>query len=806
MLFRSLLTVSILLLTVSCSEIFRTEQDDAALTQTTAVPTPSIWFLFGGDLGRPYAWISGPAGKYPVFNYSIKAQPIPGPGIRTLGDTADLTIELPRPLTGQNVTLEFPEVIYPFHPVRQPKITCRILVNGSPVKQLTASMPPAGKKPPQKTSLRLDIPSGLTNGHSLKIRFEYAKLKTAAELGGKGNHKPGIGFITLKPVPNRPGRAYFLVRESSPVKGGRQQVELELLQPLGGPKLPDRVSLEVRIAPYDRQSGFRPDDLLDLALQQEKDRWSILYGGLSAVTNVGYLPSSLQPAFYYPPKKLPKTNPPLPGPAVAAQKSQIMSDLQSIRGRVKEYRRDAAREERLQRLWLQRQKEYPLIPKVISPETGQEIERYQNRYRWGKCQNAFFALAKDYEFKRPAGIIHNIGALNELHRLLQSCNIQLIVMMIPDPECIAASALMSGGRLSEDPAALQCAATLLEYGIETVYADPAVLTSARVADRLFLYPSPVPDAELWAVLADLAAKRLSRFGDKEAFSENPPAHYRQIRNKTVFGDNCRWPEGVDCGEHKSGETAESLAVLRDGIPFEPDPASKILVIGGDMLNLPGPGHTFSGLLSMRLRYPVDELVPAGGVWLHNLPLVLLGDPVRWLAGKQVCLLMVSPRMLENDILPNLRTESELFAKLRRGKPVHRYKLPPKKTEIVLPAPDPKERRFVEKTRWNRFWSQFTGTPLMIEEDGRPQSAGEFAVPEKLTRSPFIFFAEIMGYPEQSVTMIVNGRKVPLLVESRIPYWSRPAAVELPAGTTSIKLEFSGRRGDLVRIRAIQLYQ
>ena len=799
----------ILLLAVSCSQFTGPEQDHAQQPLAKPVQTPQQWFLHRGGLGEPFAWISGKSGRYPVRNYRLNAVRMANAGWWTEGDSVDLLIELPRPLTGEDLTLDFPEVRYRFHRTVQPEITFQVKVNGRKLTSRTAKLPKIVRdRKPEASKLKLSIPARFTNSHRIRITFEFQGLHTAAEMGGKGMQKLGIGFLFLKPdsVKDQIGHAVFLVKNAGPVKDGRQAVELSAFRTVSGMAFPDPVNTELDPAAAGTPDGFRPDDLVDLAIQQEKDGWTVLYGGLSPIFRPGQLPHTSDPLFYYCPKKLPMSNPPLTDSAVDAQKKQILGDLKEIRSWIKEYRRDLAREERLQREWLQRQKGYQLIPKVISPETGQEVERFQNHFYWGKNSGAFFALAKDHEFKRPAsGIVNNIGALNALHQLLKSCNIQLIVVLVPDPEHLAAGMLLFNARTADDPVAVQCAASLLEYGIETIHSEPSVKKAGRAAERLYLYPSPVPGTDLWMILTDLTADRLTRFGEK-AFVENPPVHYRMQRAKTVFGDNCRWPEGVDCGEHQEGEVAEGRLVLRDGQSFQPDPASKILVIGGDSLNLPGPDHTFTGMLSMRLKYAVDELIPGKEAWLHNLPLMLQSDPVRWLGGKQVCLMMVSPRMLENEILPNLRTESELFAKLRRQKLVHQYKLPPKKAEIVLPEPVPNDRRFALKKLWNRFWSQFNGTPFMIEEDEQTLTVSEFSVPEKLTGAPFIFLAETMGYPEQAVTMIVNGRKVPLPEETYVPYSPRPAVGELPAGTTSIKLEFSGRRGDLIRIRKIQLYR
>ena len=506
-------------------------------------------------------------------------------------------------------------------------------------------------------------------------------------------------------------------------------------------------------------------------------------------------------------RKLPVVNPELPRSAVQAQKEQIAADLPLCRNRMKLIRKDHALEERLQRRWLAKQHDFELIPRIMSLETGQEIERFQKQYRWMNRSGAFFALPNQMEFTGGKGIAHNIRAVYSLQQLLNRCHVQLLVMLIPDANHIARCAFLPETSPLADPAALQCAATLLEYGIEVIYPDDAVLANMHRYERLFCYPDPRPETGLWKILAELAAKRLERFG-KKAFPEPEDTLFAERFGKTAFGNNYRWPEDVHCGDHKSGEPVQSQQVFRNGIPFSPDPKSKILVIGGSDLNLPGPGHGFSGQLSMRLKYPVDELIPGGEIWFQNLAADLNRNLVRYLAGKQVCLLLVSPRMLARNIFPDVWEQMDLFIRLSSSKPVHRFPLPPPRNDIQPPPPVSGDRLAEWKQHWNREWARLMRSfpaALRIEQDDQGQFFQQLELPENPTKKPFILVIRASGYPGQSNTLLVNGQKIPLL-NNTDKLGFRPAAVVLPPETRSVKLEFSGQRDNLLMIREIQLYQ
>ena len=512
----------------------------------------------------------------------------------------------------------------------------------------------------------------------------------------------------------------------------------------------------------------------------------------------------------YPASKLPMTNPELPSAAVRSQKERIAADLPVFRQRVKAIRKDRALEERLQRIWLEKQKQFQVLPKVISLENGQEIERFQKRFRWLRRKDTLYALQDQTVFAEEVEASRNIRALHALHELLKKCHIQLLVVLIRDANQIARNVFLPETGHIGDPVSLQCAAILLEYGIETIYPDDEVLAAVRHSPwQLFCYPHPQPEAGLWKILADLVARRLERFGKNAFVDPAGPSHFAERMGPTAYGGNYRWPEKVDCGPHKNGGTVESLEVFRNGTPFRPDPKSKILVIGGDTLNLPGPGHTFSGQLSLRLHYPVDELIPGGEVWFQNLASVLSREPVRCLAGKEVCLMMISPRMLTRHVFPDLTEQTALADRLRRSRPVHSFTLPKNKTVFRPADPLPADRLAQAKRQWNSQWLKLAGEKdtamIRIEEEGKPTGFMKVKVPERFSKRPFILILRAAGYPGQSNTLLVNGQPVPLLSNTDSMAF-RPAAVALPPGTAELKLEFTGSRDNLILIRNVELYQ
>lgn len=491
-----------------------------------------------------------------------------------------------------------------------------------------------------------------------------------------------------------------------------------------------------------------------------------------------------------------------------AQKNQIAVDLSVIRQKLKNRTRDHAAEERFLRFWLQKQKDLKRIPAIFSPDDGMEIERFHNKFFWGSQNGSFFALREKLVFMGEKSVSHNISALLALRDRLRGHRIQLFILLVPDAEQIAARVMIPQFDHSGSVTALQCAATLLEFGLEAIYTDDSVMEQLPFSEQLFCYPDPRPEAALWKILAGITVDRLSRFG-KNHFTESEDVHFSERRGPTAFGRNYRWPTGVPCGEHKNGEIIESLQVFRNGVPFRPDPKSKILVIGGEYLNLPGPGHTFSGLLSEALRYSVDELVLPGKGWIHDLPDVLRHQQGRYLTGKQAAVLVISPQTLADYSLPDWNQMEAVEQQLKKQKPVHQFLLKYPSDSLILPSAIPADRDHARKIRWNREWKSAaekkTATLVRIKESAAPQDFLTLDIPEKLISKPMTLVLDLAVYPEQSVVLSINGQEVPLPVRAdRIDF--RNIAVPLEAGTTRAALKFTGGRDNLILIRNIKLYQ
>ena len=498
----------------------------------------------------------------------------------------------------------------------------------------------------------------------------------------------------------------------------------------------------------------------------------------------------------------------LPESPDQVQKNRIEGDFPVIRQQLKNRTRDKAAEERFLRIWIRKQKNLKRISAVFSPDNGMEIERFHKKYFWASQNGSFFALPEKFVFMERKSVSHNISALLALRDRLRSRRIQLIILLVPDAGQIAARVMVPQFDSAGSVNALQCAETLLEFGLEAVYTDSAVMAKIPFAEQLFCYPDPRPEAALWKILADITVDRLSRFG-KEHFKESGDIHFAERRGPTAFGRNYRWPAGVSCGRHKSGETVESLQVFRNGVPFRPDPKSKILVIGGECLDLPGPGHTFSGLLSEALHYSVDELVLPGRGWIHDLTDTLRRQSGRYLTGKEVAVLVISPQTLADFILPDWNQQETIEQQLKTQKRVHRFPLKYPNDNIILPSAVPADRDHVRKTQWNREWKTAAGkktaTLVRIKESAVPQDFVTLDIPKNLISKPMTLVLELAAYPGQTNILTINGQAVPLPVNSgRIDF--RSIAVPLEPGTARAVLKFTGGRDNLILVRTIDLHQ
>ena len=723
--------------------------------------------------------------------------------IQTVADEAQMTIQPPHPVLKKDTVLEIPQLAFAFRG-KQQKFQAEFKINGVTVlrQEFTPKTP---------TSLRLKIPARLNQTVQMTLSIKFTGLYRQSELGVKNDQrKLGISFRFINDdyVLNNQKlfRAVFQVEQISPPRpDGIQKAKLGLLDQIYGPELPEALQLDLypaAIDPRDPLKRYQIGDRLELILLNRPGQPPlVLYGGaVSWIPDPTFLPSE---------KNRTIDNPPLPEEVRKAQKKQIGKDLPVIRQQVKNRTRDlAAAEERFQRQWIESQKEMQLIPAVISPDNGQEIERFHNQFYWGVRQGSFFALPRKYVFMGKSSVSGNISALLALRDRLQKSQVQLIILLVPDAGQIAARTLLPFFASSGSLSALQCTSSLLEFGLEAVYLDDIILSKTSIAERLFCYPDPRPEAALWRILAAAAADRLSRFG-KDHFVEKEANHYSERRGPTAFGKNYRWPSEVDCGSHKNGDIVESVQVFRNGVPFQPDPQSGILVIGGENLNLPGPGHTFSGLLSKELHYSVDELVLPGENWIGNLPAVFLRQPHRFLSGKQTVILVVSPDTLSKHVLPNLNEMEEQERAWKERKPVHQFALKYRNDNIIPPKPlagDPNYTRKIEQNNaWIRAFFRTPAARIRIRKNEIPQNFLSLDIPGKLRSKPMMLVMDLAPYPGQTNVLTINGHKIPLPINLLRPHFRR-IAVPLKAGTVKADIKFTGSQDNLLMVRDVSLYQ
>jgi hypothetical protein len=799
MFLRILIVPAVLLaFTLSCSSVSRPGNGNEH-RKPSKRPVTS-WFLTDNDIFHAFAWFHCGNQKFQLGNYRL------GPGFQlngpwwiwTIEDQAHMTIRPPLPVLKKDTVLEIPKLALAFRG-KQNKFQAEFIINGETVLRQEFT-------PKSPTSLRLQIPARLNQTGLMTLSIRLTGVYRQSELGLKSDQrKLGIGFCFVQDDLIRDkqklSRAVFQVEQITPPDpDGIQKARLQLLDHIYGPALPENLSLDLypaAIDPKDPVKRYQPGDRLELILLNRPGQPpQTLYGGA-----VSWIPD---PSFLPPRKSRTIDNPPLPEKVMKAQKEQIGKELPGIRRRVKNRTRDLAAEERFQRIWIQKQNELQLIPAVISPDNGQEIERFQNQFYWGVRHGGFFALPRKFSFMERQSVSGNISALLSFRDLLQKNQIQLIILLVPDAGQIAARALIPAFESCGSLSALQCAASLLGFGLEAVYTDDLVMSKISIAERLFCYPDPRPEAALWRILAAAAADRLSRFG-KNHFTEAEDNHYAERRAPTVFGKNYRWPAGVDCGSHKDNETVESLQVFRNGVPFRPDPQSAILVIGGGNLNLPGPGHTFSGLLSKELHYSVDELVLPGKDWIVHLPLVIYREPYRYMSGKQAVILVISPDTLASSAMPDLK----LLEAQKKQKPVHHFALQYRNDDTVLPVTEAGNRvpagEIARRKAWNHSFSRTSAAGIRIRENSVPQDFLTLDIPEKLRANPMTLVLYAAAYPGQANTLTVNGHEIPLPVNLQRHHFRR-IAVPLEAGTAKAVIKISGKQGNLLMIHDVTLYQ
>lgn len=767
----------------------------------------SRWVLYYGTLSRAFARIHCGNEVLQLNNYRLASGFSQTEAWRfwTASNQAVLEFLPPPSMLKKDLILEIPQMDFAFKGPQQ-KIQAEFLVGGKPLLKHEFT-------PKSPVSLQLKIPAALNQAKGMTLTIRINGIRRQSELGGTDPRRLGIGFRFLKDdillFQAKVTKALFRIEKISPPDPqGIQTAELRLMNHYFGPRPQDVLKTGLHTAALEADAGirqYRKGDYLELFLQNGKGAPVIIAGGPVLPEPAACGLTDFSSCF---PEMNTAGGPSVPENVRTAQKQQIMADLPGVRNRLKNLVRDRALDERFQRVWLQLQKKLEPVPRVFSPDDGQEIERFQNLYFWGTRRGSFFALPGKFVFAERKSVTHNITALLSIRDLLKAHGIQLIVLLRPDADQIAARALVPAFSRTADLTSLQCTASLLEFGLETVFADDEVMAVLPSAERFFCYPSNRPEAALWKVLAGLTAKRLERFG-KDAFKEADPAHYSEKNEPTAFGKNYRWPEKVSCGEHKNDEIVESLRVYRNGQPFRPDPKSEILVMGGRDLRYPGPGHTFAEQLSFRLKYPVDELVIDSESCLPNLPAELSCGSARYLTGKKVCILALPAKILADDILPDLRQRQEIYRHLRGRKAVHNFKWTFRNDDPKPPVYGPQDRERFEKWLRNRDWMWMIHrnrqSVVRIRETGQLRDFVTLAIPRANRGKPSTLVIEAACFPGQATMLVVNNEKIPLMSNGgTINYY--PAAVELPPGTREVKLKFSGRRDNLILVRGISLYQ
>lgn len=731
-------------------------------------------------------------------------------GIWTDADTAELDIAMPLPFLNRKVTVQFPAAMFIIYG-KQQKYTVQVDCGKVRLLRQEISMP-------LPENLQFDLPAELNRTPRLRLTFHFSGIHKITELGGQDERKLGIGlrYTGTENWNNQVCVTAVVEKITDPDSNAVQQAEIRVLERLSGSEPVFRAGVEISALAADPAAAsprFNAGDRLLLTMRKKENGClQVLYGGYAPADALAEneLPGNADAADYVSPFGSP-FNPELPENAVREQRRILTEDFRQIRQQLKNQNRDPALEERILRSWLQQKKKYQILPKFISPESGQEIERFQNSFVWGENTDGVpFALPLKFDYLRIGNISPNITAMAALHSLFRRHNIQLMVLLQPNGQQTAARALVPEASPYGDKLALQCAAMLLEYGIETICAGDALFYSPESRNPLFCYPdASIPAQGLWDTLAKLTAGRLQRF--EQTFTVQPEPRFSVRRVPTAFGKNYCWPAENKTGGYRSGAVVETEEILMNGQTFRPDPASRILVIGSHTLDYPGPGHSFAATLSRQLQYPVDQLTLRGNALVQSLPQTLLENPSRWLKGKQICLLVVPPEMLADCLLPDiLRLDAE-YSKTAGRKRLCTLDYSGS-AELSYPRDiAPADILNAEKHRWNRLWNfklrtagKLAGT-VRIRQSGKAQPFHRYVLPENRSGKPVSAVIEVAVYPEQTSRIILNGEEIPLFAESG-PARFRPVILELPADAAFLDIQFSGEADNIIAVRSVALYQ
>jgi len=411
-------------------------------------------------------------------------------------------------------------------------------------------------------------------------------------------------------------------------------------------------------------------------------------------------------------------------------------------------------------------------------------------YVWRKVGNSFWCLPEEYRFTPYYSPIRpeNMAALVALREFLNVHGCQLIVSLIPHAYDIAARVINPTFREVPDFNTALTVRELLENNIEAIDTSGALI---RDFDRhpfaFFFPPNYHPADTAQDVATDLTAQKLRRYQfpetlSAEQFSVKQVPHVYKNDPAYLFPANC------DIGGNQVKTAHLSCKIFYQGKRFFSDPKSPVWVIGNSFVWSP-TGNSFCDYLCSKLKLPITETHVSGYGPMTAIIQQLFLHPEEYLKGKKVVVLCLGSLHLHASIpFSNIRRMDQdkllLAGKSMTG-------------EISVSGNTKEVPAFGKELRNAQFFTIPKGKRCTIVEWQAPQN-------EK--RKNAVLVIPICVPAPSWMTMLVNGREVPMQECSGGQYrWCR-TVVPLPFGTTQIKVELTGRPGVTAAIGNLQMYQ
>ena len=483
-----------------------------------------------------------------------------------------------------------------------------------------------------------------------------------------------------------------------------------------------------------------------------------------------------------------RINPPLNQDDRNAVREDIAGELKKVDAMLREcpQKRILALQKAFDEAWAEEQKK-------DAPGRNRIIGNHRIEYVWRNIDNSFWALPKTYRlqsFKDDPIPPANLDALIALRDFLNANGCQLLVSPVPNSQSIAARVMLSEFRMVPDFQTAAVVRQLLKKGLWTFYPSDMLIRNFNRHRFAFLFPMDDHPADTTQdVMTDIVAKKLTRYG----FHRNrDPKRFSVIRISHCYADNAlfRIPDNCDIGNNTPESIYLCRRVLYDSRQIQPDPASPILVIGNSFMKTPTSfPDSFPTILSSKLNMGIDaKRVGAFGP-MTTVVQQLFSSPEKLLTGKKVIVLAVGVNhLLANVRFNNIRQMDDL-SKCMYGKNM-----------LTCIQIDSNTDRDVSTQYPGLFSPNFVEIPQgrLILADLTIENCDK-------GKAVFVVIPTCLDSRRNHARYVINGR-ITEIPECSGQYSHSNAVCELPAGTTTLKIELVGTPGSVLSIRNIQIYQ